>query len=222
MRLSDALKKLPRSQLGWAGDGKAMLARQAELAATQGWEPAQHDYLESVKRALIGNASATPKKLNEFDGAAVCRWDCYRRMTMLEPLVADVFRSQVPGDFIEAGVFTGGVSTFLTALLCAKGALGEGEGMRRMWMADSFAGMPPDDASARVGKSAEGFTAGTLIGTVDTVTTNLARRYTGVPATRSRRAARSASACAAAAVAAAAAAVPACLPARTFLAAGST
>ena len=76
-------------------------------------------------------------------------------------------------DFVEAGVFTGGVSIFMTSMLCAKGLLGDGaQPHRRMWMADSFAGMPPASASSRVGYSSEGFTSGTLIGTIGTVTTN--------------------------------------------------
>ena len=41
-----------------------------------------------------------------------------------------------------------------------------------MFMADSFAGMPPADASSRVGKTSEGFTTGTLVGTTETVARN--------------------------------------------------
>ena len=114
MHNSKALKDLPRSQIGWAGDGKAMLAAQAALAARQQWSPAQRAYLESVKRSLIGpNATMTPSRLNQFDPDAVCKWDCYQRMTMLEPLAAEIFNSNIPGDFVEAGVFTGGTSIFM-------------------------------------------------------------------------------------------------------------
>ena len=59
-------------------------------------------------------------------------------------------------------VFTGGVSIYLAAMLCSRGALGHAPGQRQLWMADSFQGMPPDGASRGAGYSAEGFTAGTF------------------------------------------------------------
>lgn len=102
MSNSKALKDLPRSQIGWSGEGKAMLASQQALAAKQGWTPDQRAYLESVKRSLIGNATMTPTRLNQFDKDAVCKWDCYQRMTMLEPLAAEIFNNNIPGDFVEA------------------------------------------------------------------------------------------------------------------------
>lgn len=174
MARSAALAALNRSELGWAAGSKAMKEAQKRLASTQAWSDAQRAYLESVKHALIGNATTSPKKLNEFDATAVCKWDCYQRMTMLEPLLDYVLQNNVPGDVVEAGVFTGGVSIYLAAMLCSRGVLGDAPGQRRLWMADSFKGMPPETASKGVGYSAEGFTAGTLVGTVDTVRRNFA------------------------------------------------
>jgi hypothetical protein len=174
MARSAALAKLNRSELGWAAGSKAMKEAQKRLASTQAWLDAQRSYLESVKRALIGNATTSPKKLNEFDASAVCKWDCYQRMTMLEPLIDYVLKTNVPGDVVEAGVFTGGVSIYLAAMLCSRGALGDAPGQRKLWMADSFKGMPPETASKGAGYSAEGFTAGTLVGTEDTVRRNFA------------------------------------------------
>ena len=176
MRRSDLLVKLPKAQVGWNGpNANAMLNSQRALAAAQQWSAPQRAYLEAVKRSLIGNGTTSPTKLNEFDERAVCRWDCYQRMTMLEPLAADVLQKQVPGDFVEAGVFTGGVSIFMTAMLCAHGVLGDGGpamSQRRMYLCDSFAGMPPPETSKSVGYSEEGFKAGTLVGTLDDVQKN--------------------------------------------------
>ena len=56
---------------------------------------------------------------------------CSRGVEALEPLAADVLQKQVPGDFVEAGVFTGGVSIFMTAMLCAHGVLGDGVAHQR-------------------------------------------------------------------------------------------
>lgn len=62
---------------------------------------------------------------------------------MLEPLAQQVFAQGVAGDFVEAGVYQGGLSIFMAALLHVNGQLGP----RRMWLADSFRGMPPLDYS---------------------------------------------------------------------------
>ena len=112
------------------------------LSVGQLWSVEQREALDAVKRRLIGNASATPKTNLDGDTSAVCMWDCYRRMTMLEPLASDVLQKGVPGDFLEAGVFRGGISIHLAAILALSGALGNGPSQRRMWLADSFEGMP--------------------------------------------------------------------------------
>ena len=185
MRRSDLLVKLPKEQIGWIErNANAMLTSQRALADAQQWSSQQRAYLESVKRSLIGNGTTSPKKLNEFDEGAVCRWDCYQRMTMLEPLAAHVLQNNVLGDFVEAGVFTGGVSIFMTAMLCAHGVLGDGGramSQRRMYLCDSFAGMPPHETSRSVGYSEEGFKAGTLVGTLDDVQKNF-EHVRGCPA----------------------------------------
>ena len=58
---------------------------------------------------------------------------------MLEPLAADLKRRGIAGDFIEAGVYRGGISIAMAAILSAQGDLST---RRQMWLADSFAGMP--------------------------------------------------------------------------------
>jgi len=74
---------------------------------------------------------------------------------MLEPLAADVLMNDVKGDFLEAGVASGGISIHMTAILLAAHFLGDAnDGRRRkMWVADSFSGLPPPrdyiDAFAR-------------------------------------------------------------------------
>lgn len=57
---------------------------------------------------------------------------------MLEPLIDDVFRHDIPGDFMEAGVFKGGVAIFMASKL-ARHDLAR---RRQMWIADSFTGLP--------------------------------------------------------------------------------
>ena len=127
------------------------------------WTTSQRAYLNQTKRCVIGpTISAEPSHVKVGDPNAACMWDCHRRASMLEPLAADVLRRSVPGDFIEAGVFKGGVSIFLAAMLRAAGLLGEdgAAGQRRMWVADSFQGLPNVTYTWRFADSESGHSAG--------------------------------------------------------------
>ena len=129
------------------------------------WTPAQAGYLEQTKVSVIGGAHKYPRRLAQGNSSAPCAWDCYRRATMLEPLVSWVLDKGVEGDFCEAGVLYGGISIYMAAMLRARGELGTHK--RRMWVADSFAGLPPASYSEGfeqgVGKGL-GITSGELNG----------------------------------------------------------
>jgi O-methyltransferase len=60
-----------------------------------------------------------------------------RRLEHLQWCAERVFEDRVPGDFLEAGVCQGGASIFMRALQVAYD-----EPQRRMWVADSFQGLP--------------------------------------------------------------------------------
>jgi hypothetical protein len=60
------------------------------------------------------------------------------RLRSLRCQVSQVLDDNVPGDFIETGVWRGGASIYMRALLAAHGIKD-----RRVWVADSFAGLPP-------------------------------------------------------------------------------
>jgi O-methyltransferase len=73
--------------------------------------------------------------------------------------IEDVLRGDVPGDFIEAGVWRGGAVIFMRAALEACG-----DETRTVWAADSFRGLPkpdltryPEDAGDEGWASAEWF-----------------------------------------------------------------
>jgi O-methyltransferase len=61
-----------------------------------------------------------------------------RRLENINHCVTDVVRRGVPGDVIEAGVWRGGAVIFMRAVLKALGVSN-----RTVWVADSFAGLPP-------------------------------------------------------------------------------
>src|SRR5437762_13224955 len=63
-----------------------------------------------------------------------------KRMDNLQQCIADVIRRGVPGDFIETGVWRGGAVIFMRAALAAYE-----DPSRCVWVADSFAGLPPPE-----------------------------------------------------------------------------
>lgn len=66
----------------------------------------------------------------------------HQRLENLQRCVTDVISNNVPGDLIETGVWRGGSSIFMRAILAAYGVSD-----RTVWVADSFEGLPkPDDA----------------------------------------------------------------------------
>ena len=72
-----------------------------------------------------------------------------RRLDNVGDCVVDVLERDVPGDLIEAGVWRGGTTILMRAVLAAWGDRG-----RRVWVADSFAGLPspaPDAYPADAG-----------------------------------------------------------------------
>lgn len=64
-----------------------------------------------------------------------------KRMDQLRACIEDVLLRDVPGDFIECGVWRGGATIFMRAMLKAYG-----DAERRVWVADSFQGLPAPDA----------------------------------------------------------------------------
>jgi hypothetical protein len=63
------------------------------------------------------------------------------RLDNLQSCVERALADGVPGDLIETGVWRGGASIFMRAVLAAHGVTD-----RRVFVADSFAGLPPPDA----------------------------------------------------------------------------
>jgi O-methyltransferase len=65
-----------------------------------------------------------------------------KRLENLRQCVGDVLDAGIPGDFIETGVWKGGASLFMKAILAVRD-----DDVRRVWLADSFRGLPePDEA----------------------------------------------------------------------------
>lgn len=65
-----------------------------------------------------------------------------RRLTNLQWCVETVLAENVPGDLVECGVWRGGASILMRAVLAAYG-----DATRRVWLADSFCGLPAPDVA---------------------------------------------------------------------------
>jgi len=63
------------------------------------------------------------------------------RLDNLQYCITDVLQRRVPGDLIETGVWRGGATIFMRAVLKAYG-----DTRRTVWVADSFQGLPKPDA----------------------------------------------------------------------------
>ncbi len=64
----------------------------------------------------------------------------HKRMLQLQRAAEFVIERGIPGDFIETGVWRGGSCILMRAVLKAYGV-----NNRKVWVADSFAGLPPPD-----------------------------------------------------------------------------
>ncbi|MCB0935905.1 MAG: TylF/MycF family methyltransferase [Mycobacterium sp.] len=63
-----------------------------------------------------------------------------QRLTSLQHCVETVLQEDVPGDLVECGVWRGGASILMRAVLAAYG-----DEKRNVWLCDSFEGVPPPD-----------------------------------------------------------------------------
>lgn len=100
----------------------------------------QSDQLDALRTAKA-DGRVWRGKANRFSHTMVG----LARLDNLERCAETIFREEVPGDFVEAGVCQGGAAIFLRALQVA-----HGEDERRLWAADSFQGLPEPSAEPDV------------------------------------------------------------------------
>jgi hypothetical protein len=93
----------------------------------------------------------------------------HRRLDNIEECADIIFRDDVPGDLLEAGVWRGGACVFMRALI-------DDEPDRRVWVADSFQGLPPSTHPVDVGYNADYKAWGSLAVSREAVEANF-RRY---------------------------------------------
>ena len=101
----------------------------------------------AVTRSLLGRFGLTLAKLHDQSpaiGPTVSTMGetmvGLPRLQNVQDCAMDVITSRVPGDFIEAGVWRGGVTILMKGILDVYG-----EKDRTVWVADSFEGLPKPD-----------------------------------------------------------------------------
>lgn len=113
-------------------------------------------YLDLMKRVLANVVYADPRvvagSLHAFDPALRESGQDWphnahtmvglRRLDNLQHCVETVLAEGIPGDLIETGVWRGGCTVLMRAILKA-----HGDRTRTVWVADSFEGLPPPDAA---------------------------------------------------------------------------
>ena len=96
-----------------------------------------------------------------------------RRLDNLEACVRSVIEDGVPGDLIETGVWRGGASIFMRAVLEALG-----DTTRTVWLADSFQGLPkPDPATYPADEGETSWRRSELAVGLDAVKANFAKYH---------------------------------------------
>ncbi|VEP17549.1 Demethyldecarbamoylnovobiocin O-methyltransferase [Hyella patelloides LEGE 07179] len=86
-----------------------------------------------VEKNRIGGETPFPGRAHTMIG--------FKRLDTLQKCVEDVLENDIPGDFLEAGVWRGGACIFMRAILQAYGIKD-----RQIWVADSFQGVPAPNA----------------------------------------------------------------------------
>lgn len=112
-------------------------------------------YLDLMKRcltdALYGDDQPGPDPTNpsfdqliRFKGAPGGQWPSHahtmigwERLDNIQACVESILSERVPGDLIETGVWRGGATIFMRAILKAQAVTN-----RTVWVADSFEGLP--------------------------------------------------------------------------------
>lgn len=129
-------------------------------------ERACHAYLELLSQFVLGTAYGSAEKSMKIDGSnEFTEFNATRRavgedMTYLgtsmigttrlrafRDLLLDILKRDVRGDIVETGVWRGGASIYARGVLRAYSTMYPTAIARRVILCDSFAGLPPGNAS---------------------------------------------------------------------------
>lgn len=127
------------------------------IELTNGTEQAPALYLNLLKKSLtntffVDEPDADHESQAQYvqgfvqhyiQGAAITMLPM-ARLNNIQNAVEDTIKNDIPGDLIETGVWRGGATMFMRAILKAYGVQG-----KDVWVADSFEGLPEPDPESR-------------------------------------------------------------------------
>ena len=93
-----------------------------------------------------------------------------KRLDNIEYCVTEVISDHIPGDLLEAGVWRGGAWSIMRAVLLANGITD-----RRVWVADSFQGLPPPNPAVPADSQDKHYTQEALAITLEEVRGNFTK-----------------------------------------------
>lgn len=97
--------------------------------------------LELVKPSRVNAEKRRELRANGLDWPPLAETMVgLKRLDHLQGLVETILAENIPGDLLEAGVWRGGASIFMQAVLTVNNARD-----RAIWLCDSFEGLPPPD-----------------------------------------------------------------------------
>lgn len=117
------------------------------LSREGAWKPrrlvlaAVQSVVGRVGLTMVLRADSTQRELGRDWPAQAETMVGLKRLDNVQSCVTDVLRRGVPGDLVETGVWRGGTTIFMRAILKAYG-----DTDRTVWVADSFRGLPPPNA----------------------------------------------------------------------------
>ena len=118
------------------------------MTSVSGWRKVVFEPLHSLlRRVQLEVVKIEPDRMDERQDGRDWPLEAetmvgLKRLENLQHCVTSVIRNGVPGDLIETGVWRGGSSIFMRAVLKAYG-----ECSRKVWLADSFRGLPQPDSA---------------------------------------------------------------------------
>ena len=96
--------------------------------------------LERRNLVVVQRVPAATREAGEYWPASAETMLSPARLDNIQACVTQVIEDGVPGDLIETGVWRGGATILMRAVLAAYG-----DDSRKVWVADSFQGLPPPD-----------------------------------------------------------------------------
>ena len=143
----------PQGPKSWVLHHLNRLALHYDLEAVRLMRSSPRDYVESVHETM-----------NRLEDAETMLGT--RQLDQMQQCIVDVLTRNVPGDLLEAGVWRGGMTIFMRAVLAAYQITD-----RSVWVVDSFAGLPAVDR----GRETFAWSRGDMAVSLETVKRNFSR-----------------------------------------------